>query len=99
MNHKKYDIEPLDTEEKELMDAFESGESVSLTDVALKKMKAVAKEAAKNYLDKNKNINIRITERDIQKLKTKAAETGLPYQTLIASILHQYATGKVKIEL
>jgi predicted DNA binding CopG/RHH family protein len=48
MNQKKYDREPLDKEEKDLLIAE-------------------AKEASKNYLDKNKNINIRITERNIQK--------------------------------
>jgi predicted DNA binding CopG/RHH family protein len=96
---KQYDIEPIDKEEAELIDAFENGTTSSISSDIKKNTIKQAKLAAKSYLDKNKNINIRITERDVQKLKTKAAETGLPYQTLIASVLHQYANGKVKVEL
>ncbi len=41
-------------------------------------------------------MNIRIAQRDLEGLKTKALEEGMPYQTLVASILHKYVTGKLK---
>jgi predicted DNA binding CopG/RHH family protein len=46
-------------------------------------------QAARNTLKKTRNINIRLTERDLHKLKVRAAEEGIPYQTLAASILHK----------
>ena len=45
---------------------------------------------------KNRHISIRLSEKDIILIRAKALELGLPYQTLIGSILHQYAEGKVK---
>lgn len=52
------------------------------------------KKTATNYLRKNKQINIRITSADLLRLKEVAADEGLPYQTLIASVLHKYVTGQ-----
>ena len=90
-------FEPLDQEERELMEEIETGNFESVPNV--KEEIAKAQEVAKNTLSKNKNINIRISGHDIIKIKSKAAEAGLPYQTLIASILHQYANEKFKIEM
>ena len=47
-------------------------------------------------LNKTRNINIRLSERDLQKLKVKAMERGLPYQTLVASVVHQFSNGRLK---
>jgi predicted DNA binding CopG/RHH family protein len=58
----------------------------------------LAESAAKEYLKKNARINIRLSRPDVLRLKRKAAERGIPYQTLIASILHQFASGQVAIE-
>jgi len=44
---------------------------------------------AHNTLNKTRNINIRLSERDVHRLKTRAAEEGLPYQTYAASLLHK----------
>ena len=55
-----------------------------------------AKLAAKNYLNKTKNINIRIPEFDMLMLKRKSAELNIPYQTILSSLIHQYVTGKLK---
>ncbi|PKA23503.1 antitoxin [Leptospira sp. mixed culture ATI2-C-A1] len=84
----------LTDEEKELELSFERNEwkSVSNKKSYLNKFKA----AAKNTLAKDKRMNIRIAGKDIQLLKTKALEIGIPYQTLVSSILHQYVTGKLK---
>ncbi len=81
----------LDKEEEDLLESYEKDEWKSTTN--LKKEKAIAKEAAANYLRKDARINIRISSSDLNRIKQKAAYEGLPYQTLIASILHKYASG------
>ncbi|QOP42657.1 hypothetical protein FJR45_01295 [Sulfurimonas sediminis] len=52
--------------------------------------------AAKNFLNKTKNVNIRIPEFDMLALKRKSAELNIPYQTILSSLIHQYVTEKVK---
>ena len=84
---KYYDI---DEDEQKILDAVEDGEFESIPD--LKKRKEELKAYAKNSLNKTSNINIRLSERDVYKLKAKAAREGLPYQTLAASILHKSAS-------
>jgi predicted DNA binding CopG/RHH family protein len=51
---------------------------------------------ARNFATKNKKINIRLSEWDFNKIKIRAAEEGLPYQTLVSSLIHKYVTGKIK---
>jgi len=78
----------LDKEEQELLDAIEKGDFKAIPNV-----KAEIKRfriAATAQLKRTKDINIRLSERTLHKLKVKAAEKGLPYQTLVASVLHQY---------
>lgn len=54
--------------------------------------RAELEEAARNTIEaKRKRISIMVRERDLERLKAKAQKLGLPYQTLINSILHQYA--------
>lgn len=81
---KDYD---LDKEEQEILDAFESGEFTSVPNFA--KRKKELEQAAKATLNKTRNINIRLSERDLYRLKAKAIEEGIPYQTLASSILHK----------
>ena len=52
-------------------------------------------ESIINAANKTKNINIRISAYDIEKVKQRSAEEGVPYQTLISSIIHKYITGKL----
>ncbi|HEU5186916.1 MAG TPA: hypothetical protein VFT87_00265 [Candidatus Saccharimonadales bacterium] len=80
----------LDEDEQKILDTVENGEFESMPD--LKKRKEELKSYAKNSLNKTLNINIRLSERDVYKLKAKAAKEGLPYQTLVASILHKSAS-------
>jgi predicted DNA binding CopG/RHH family protein len=54
---------------------------------------AKLRQYARNTLQKNKRINIRLSERDLLGIQAKAVEEGLPYQTLISSILHKYLRG------
>lgn len=81
----------LDQEEKELLASYEAGEWVQVEN--FEEEKKLAMEAARNTLKKTKNINIRITELVLAKLKAKAQEEGIPYQTLVSSILHKYVNN------
>lgn len=78
----------LDKEEQDILESFENNEWKSVSD--LDKRKKILQKYAKNTLLKNKRVNIRISERDMTELKKRAVEEGLPYQTLISSILHKY---------
>jgi len=81
----------LDKEENEILLAYEKGEFKSVPNV--KKEIAKYRDYAKHTLQKNKRINIRISERDLVHIQRKAVEEGLPYQTFISSILHKFITG------
>ena len=87
----------LDPEEKQILKDYEDGKYVSVDN--LDEEIARAREAARNTLLKTKNINIRLPYKDIQKLKAKAAENNLPYQTLISMLLRQYTNGDISITL
>lgn len=77
----------LDEEEQKILEEFERGEWKPVKDFAKRKKELM--EAARNTSNKTKNINIRLSERDLYRLKVKAAKQGIPYQTLASSILHQ----------
>lgn len=81
----------LDPEEQEITDAIESGK-VRLIPVSKRERKRI-QAIAKATLEKTRNINIRLSQRDLINLKVKAIEEGLPYQTLAASLLHKYASS------
>lgn len=83
----------LDKYEKEIEKSIFKGEWKSISN--LEKQKIAYKKIAKNTLKKDKRINIRISERDLINLKAKALEEGIPYQTLISSVLHKYLSGKL----
>ena len=80
----------LTAEEQEILDAYERGEFKSVGDFA--KRKKLLQKYARNTLNKTRNINIRLTERDLFKLKAKAVKEGIAYQTLVSSILHRYTS-------
>ncbi|MBI3985065.1 MAG: hypothetical protein HY344_03980 [Candidatus Levybacteria bacterium] len=77
----------LTKEEQKLLNEVEKGEWIQVPN--FEKEKKRFQEIAKNTLNKTKNINIRLSERTLAKLKRKAAEEGIPYQTLASSILHK----------
>jgi len=79
----------LTKEEKQILKDYGDGKFVPVKD--LNKVKTELKLVAKNTLDKTRNINIRVTQKILYKLKRKAMEEGIPYQTLVSSILHKYA--------
>lgn len=78
----------LTKEEEEIIKDFEAGKYVRVKDFDAEKKHL--QQIAKNTLKKTKNINLRLTERNLHKLKAKAIEEGIPYQTLATSILHKY---------
>ena len=80
-------------EEQELLAAYEKGEFKPVKNMKVEAAKAQA--AAAGYLRKDARINIRLSESDLLMLKRKAAEEGMPYQTLIASVLHKFASGRL----
>ncbi len=81
----------LDKEEQDLLDSVERGEWKTVSN--LEEETDLAKKASSNYLRKDARVNIRISSSDLTLLKQKAAYKGLPYQTFIASVLHEYAAG------
>lgn len=84
----------FDKEELEIISAIENDEMVPAPN--RKKLLSELKEAAASMSRKNKRMNIRMSESDIERLKAKALEEGLPYQSLVSSILHKYVSGKLK---
>ena len=84
----------LDEEEVKILQDFERGELTSINN--FKETKHKLEEAAHNFLQKDRRINIRISSRDLETLQKKAVKEGMPYQTLISSTLHKFVTGKLK---
>jgi len=83
----------LTTEEKELLESVENGEWQQVPN--FKEEAKRYQDAARATLRKDKRVNIRMTERDLGNFQKKAQEDGLPYQTLISSILHKYINGRL----
>jgi predicted DNA binding CopG/RHH family protein len=86
----------LSIEEKAIIDYIESGRAVSVADVDNEK-KRYANISA-NQMNKKKAISIRLLESDLERIKAKSLSQGLPYQTLISALVHQYAIGKIKLD-
>ena len=82
-----------DQEEQEILDAFEEDSltrSEDATDIRKRHQ-----QYAESMLRKDARINIRLSSRDLQRLQKKALAEGIPYQTLVASILHKYVEGRL----
>jgi len=83
----------LNTEENEILTAFEKG--------TLKRSKNVVQEiqqhkaAAEATFKKDARINIRMSSRDLRSLQTRALREGMPYQTLVSSVLHKFVDGQL----
>jgi len=82
------------TTEQELIDSIENGEWKPLQDNGM--MMSRLKKAASETASKDYRINVRISKRDVEALKTRALEEGIPYQTLVTSILHKYVHNRLK---
>ena len=82
----------LDSYEEEILSAYEEGK---LKSVATKEELAKFKAAARATAMKDRRVNIRLSSGDLSDIQAKALEEGVPYQTLIASVLHKYVTGRL----
>jgi len=89
MNKNSY----IDTEEQNLIESLEKNGWKPVKN--LENWKTLLSKTAANTLTKDQRMNIRITRNDLDSIKLKALEEGLPYQTLVASIIHKYITGKL----
>jgi len=85
-----------DKEEKALARSLERDEWIS--DLTRKEKKRY-EDYARYSLNKQRRINIRMSERDLKKIRAKAIEEGIPYQTLISMLIHKYNEGKVSITI
>jgi len=86
-------MDNLNTEEKEILEAFEKGKLKRSKNIVheMEKHKAVAEATSK----KDARINIRLPSRDLRSLQTRALSEGMPYQTLVASVLHKFVDGQL----
>ena len=82
----------IDAYEQEILKAFEGGKLKSVaTRSELEKLKAAARATA----IKDRRVNIRLSSVDLNDIQVRAMQEGVPYQTLIASVLHKYVTGRL----
>ncbi len=86
----------FDQEEIEILEALESNQLKKSIDA--EEEIALAKQSAKEYLSKSKNITLRLSMMDLKGIKEKSKEVGIPYQTIISALVHQYVDGKVKLQ-
>ncbi len=89
-------FEPIDTEEREILESLEKGEWKPVKNFEKEKEKAVT--AARNTLKKDKRINLRLSQKDYYQIQIKAIEEGIPYQTLISSLIHKYLNGSLTVK-
>jgi predicted DNA binding CopG/RHH family protein len=83
----------LNDDEQEILDALEQDELQSAPNAS--EQIEIAKAASNNAILKTHRVNLRLTERDFYLAHVKASEEGLPYQTLLASVIHKYLSGRL----
>ncbi len=85
-------MKDLDKYEKQILSAFEAGKlkSTVTSEASLRRYR----DYARATLAKNKRVNVRLSTQDLTRIQTRAVEEGVPYQTLIASVLHKFVTGR-----
>ena len=83
----------LNAEEREILEHFERGELTAASE-AQREMET-AQHAARNTFNKTRRVNLRVTERDFNLAHARAREEGIPYQTLLSSVIHKYLSGRL----
>ena len=86
-------VPALEADEQQLLDAFEQG---ALTSVATPALLNDLRQSARATGQKDQRINIRLSSGDLQAIRTRALQEGVPYQTLISSVLHKYVSGTLQ---
>jgi len=84
----------LDQEEQEILNAFEKGDLKPVRHQT--SLLSRLRTAARNTIKKDKRVNIRISTKDLTELQVLAIQDGIPYQTLLSSVLHKYANGRLR---
>ena len=86
----------LTAEERELERSIERGEWKTIPNLAaVRKRHAAYAHHTLEKIRKNRRVNIRLSVMDVENMQRKALEEGIPYQTLMASVLHKYLTGRL----
>ncbi len=83
----------LSEEERDILNRFERGELRSAPDA--ERQMEIARQAARNTFNKTRRVNLRVTERDFLLAHSRAREEGMPYQTLLSSVIHKYLSGRL----
>ena len=83
----------ISAEERDLLARFERGELRSAPDA--EREVETARQAARNTFNKTKRVNLRVAERDFNLAHSRAREDGIPYQTLLSSVIHKYLSGRL----
>lgn len=83
----------LSVEERDILNRFERGELRSTPDA--EREIEIARRSARNTFNKTKRVNLRVTERDFNLAHSRAREEGIPYQTLLSSVIHKYLSGRL----
>ena len=86
-------MKKLDRYEREVLAGYEKEDPRSVPN--LKREMARYREYAKATFQKNRRVNIRISDKDLDGIQRRAVEEGLPYQTLMSSVLHKFVTGRL----
>ena len=87
-------MKTLDRDEREILSAYEKGRLVSARPT--KAQLSSFRSAARATFIKSRRVNIRLSPADLMDIQARAYEEGVPYQTLIASVLHKYVTGRLR---
>jgi predicted DNA binding CopG/RHH family protein len=87
------EVKFLNRDEQELIESLGKGEWKPVENI--ENWKNILSKTAAKTLTKDQRMNIRITKNDLDGIKLKAIEEGIPYQTLVASIIHKYVTGRL----
>ncbi len=83
----------LNSEERDILERFERDDIRPAPDA--EREIDLARQAARNTFNKTRRVNLRMTERDFNLAHSRAREEGLPYQTLLSSVIHKYLSGRL----
>ena len=83
----------MNKEERDILERFERDELPSAP--GAEREIETARQAARNTFNKTKRVNLRVTERDFNLAHSRAREEGIPYQTLLSSVIHKYLSGRL----
>ena len=83
----------MSAEEREILEKFERGELRPASTVEHELVQA--RQAARTTFNKTRRVNLRVTERDFSLAHARAREEGIPYQTLLSSVIHKYLSGRL----